>query len=100
MTYVTFTTADLDFAVSPVTFDAGGPTTLVGATVSVDAINTTTSAKYHGTASVTGATSMRCTFEAGALPAGRYEVQVRATIGSADQVISASLWTVKPGAAA
>lgn len=97
-TYVTYTSGDVDFLVSPVTFDAGGPTTLVGAAVSVDAINLATGTKYHGAASVTSATSMRCTFEAGSLPAGRYEVQAHVTIGSADQVISASLWTVKPGA--
>lgn len=98
MSYVTYTSADLDFLVSPVAFDAGGPTTLVGATVSVDAINAQTGAKYHGTATVTSATSMRCTFDAGSLPAGRYEVQAHVTIGNADQVISASIWTVKPGA--
>ena len=98
MSYVTYTSADLDFAVSPVTFDDGGPTTLVGATVSVDALNLTTGLKYHGTATVTSATSMRCTFNAGDLPAGRYEVQAHVTIGSVDQVISASVWTVKPGA--
>lgn len=99
MIYIAYTSAPLDFLANPVTFDAGGPTTLVGATVRVDAINDVTKAKTAGTATVVDADTCRCTFAAGTLPAGRYDVQLLATISGVSQVICASLWTVRPGAA-
>ena len=99
MSYTAYTSEPLDFAVA-VTFDAGGPSTLVGGTVRADALNLDTGARASGVATIQGAASIRATFAAGALPAGRYEVQVIATpSGAAAQVVSASLWTVKRGAA-
>lgn len=97
--YTAYTSTSLDFLVDPVTLDPGGPTTLIGAVVRVDALNLSTKAKVAGLATVITATSVRCFFAAGDLVAGRYEVQLRATVGSVSQIISETTWAVKPGAA-
>lgn len=98
--YVAYASAPLDF-VCQVTFDAGaGATTLTGGAIRVDAINDKSKAKVAGTATILTGTTARCTFAAGSLPPGNYEVQVLATpIGATAQVVSASAWHVKPGAA-
>lgn len=102
MSNVAYTTTPLDFLVSPVTFDAGGPSTLVGATVRVDARNTKSGVKVAGTATVVSATSMRCTFSAGSLAVGDWEVQPWVSTGGVTQVIlldpADALWHLKPGA--
>ena len=99
MSYIAYTSAPLDFT-SVVSFDAGGPTTVVGATIRADAINTKTGAKFAGSATVVDATHIRSVFDAGSLPVGVYEIQIKVTIGGAEQVLEKpSLWTVRPGAA-
>ena len=90
----------VDF-ICTVTFDtASGATTMVGGAVQVDARNITTGARVSGTASIASATTIRCTFAAGALAAGVWEILVLATpSGYSAQVVAAIKWTIKAGAA-
>lgn len=99
--YISHQVDGIDFLCSPVTFDSlTGATTLTGATVAVDAINSATRAKITGTANVVSANSIRCTFAPWSLAVGQYSVQVRAKpAGYAEQTIADEVWWVKELAA-
>lgn len=102
MTQTTFEADGIDVLISPITFDPGTATTMVGAVVKAYALNTKTGAAITGTATVVSATSIRATFASGTVPAGLYEVQVIATpTGYQPQTIYAETWRVsKSGGAA
>ena len=89
-------------ALITVAFDSlTGATTLVGGTVAVDALNLSTSVKTTGTATVASATTVRATFAAWVLAAGKYSVQVRARpAGYTQQDVGYCTLTVLPAAAA
>ena len=89
--YTSHVTDGIDLLVSPVTFGTGaGATTMTGATVAAYARNASTGTVYTAAScTVASATSVRAVWTGGALPAGKYSVQVFATpTGYAIQTIA------------
>lgn len=98
---ISYATEQLDFELV-VTFDpASGLSSILDGAVRVDALNLRSGARTAGEVDVSGPTTANCAFAAGILPSDRYEVQATFTpTDGAPRVVSASLWIVKPGAAA
>lgn len=84
--------------VSPISFGSSGVTTLIGATITADAVNLTTGAKVAATdVDVASATSVSCVFAPWSLVEGQWSVQVLATpVGFPPvTVMDAKLWVKK-----
>lgn len=89
----------IDLLVSPISFDPGTASTMIGAVVKAYAKNTKTGQAYAGTATVVSATSIRAIFTPGSIPEGLYSVQVIATPdGYQPQTIYDEQWRVKASA--
>lgn len=99
--YTAYEATGIDGITEEIVFDAlPGATTVTGATVAVDAVNTVTGTKYAGTATVYSSTRIRFVFAAWALPEGTYRVQVRATpTGYNVQTVADVTFLVKKSAA-
>lgn len=97
--YVTHEADGIDFLCA-VTFDeTAGVASLIGAVVSVAALNAANKKKWPGEATVIDATTIRCIFEPWSLPPGHYSVQVRAAPdGYPDQTVADETFWVKPSA--
>ena len=94
-----YTSEAISYVVEVTIDPATGVTTMVGATVRVDAINIETAQKVAGTAVVTDATHIKCTFVAGALAIGPWDLQTLASPpANLPQVVKAVRWRVKSAA--
>lgn len=94
MTITTYEADDLIINVNT-TFEAGSEiTSLIGGTVEAKA-KSAVGTLITGTATITDADTVRVAFAEGALAAGVYELQVRATVSGNTQTIAADTIEVR-----